>query len=118
MKNLALSAIICGASILGLNFSTADAAINLEIEQLDKQNIISYRDSESNRYTGAERARRAIEGAERRERYEDYDRYRDRERYESERYERERRKRERQERYERERRRHYDDSYFDDDNWD
>ena len=62
-KNLTFLAIICGASILGLNFSTADAAINLEIEQLDKQNVIkqnviSYRDSESNRYTGAERARK------------------------------------------------------------
>jgi len=102
-KNLVISAIICGASILGLNISTADAANNLQttkinydinIEQLDKQFTITYRDSDSNRYTGAERARRAIEGAERRERYEDYDRYRDRERYERERQQQERWERE------------------------
>ena len=102
MKTLALSAIICGASILGLNFSTADAA-TLQSEKInqiaDIEQLITYKDSESNRYTGGERARRAIEEAARRDRYNN--RY---ERERQERYERERRERERQERYEKERR--------------
>lgn len=38
VKTLALSAIICGASMLGLNFSTAYAAINLQNEKIE-QNI-------------------------------------------------------------------------------
>ena len=38
VKTLALSAIICGASMLGLNFSTAYAAINLQNANLE-QNI-------------------------------------------------------------------------------
>ena len=107
MKTLALSAIICGASILGLNFSTADAA-TLQSEKInqiaDIEQLITYRDSDSNRYTGGERARRAIEEAARRDRYDNrYERER-REKERQERYERERRERERQERYEKERR--------------
>ena len=104
-KTLALSAIICGASILGLNFSTADAA-TLQSEKInqiaDIEQLITYRDS--NRYTGGERARRAIEEAARRDRYDNrYERER-REKERQERYEKERREKERQERYERERR--------------
>lgn len=37
-KNLLMTAIICGASIFGFNFSTAQAATNFEITNID-QNI-------------------------------------------------------------------------------
>ena len=65
-KALVLSAIICGASMLGLNFSTVYAATNFQTAQIHQNIVIeqlSQKDRDRNGLTGAGKAIAAIEAA-------------------------------------------------------
>ena len=77
-KTLVLSAIICGASILGLNFSTVYAATNFQTAQINQNiEIEQLSQKDRNGLTGAGKAIAAIEAAKNKDKHKNDKRHED-----------------------------------------